>query len=410
MSIIESSREQSHPFFKIENLPSGFRERASQYLSDPREHKLDLGAGVLRDDSGAVWSFKAVGDSLETLYKSALGKGYPPALGNVAFCEQMRRLILGDAAAQASDRSFSIQTIGAAQATRLIADCLKRLNICDTISISRESWADHRRIFERAGFTVETHPYLSSDGQSIDFAALTESLKSMKPGSAVLLQIGCHNPTGRTLELSEWQKVLTLCKERSILPILDAAYIGFGRGIEEDLAPIRECVKQGIDVLIATSCCKMFSLYESRVGAITAVVSNSEIAEKLRSQFRIEIQANHSSSPQLFAEVIAMVLNYPELKSAWANELQDARELIQQRRQKLAAELTRLGASPKLQSIISQEGIFAWTGLDRSQATRLTRDFAIYCPSNGRLCLAALPTDRIPYVAQALHAVECDGE
>jgi aromatic-amino-acid transaminase len=49
--------------------------------------------------------------------------------------------------------------------------------------------------------------------------------------------------------------------------------------------------------------------------------------------------------------------------------------------------------------------MFSYTGLTAGQVERLKDEFGIYAVSTGRICLAALNTRNLDYVADAIAAV-----
>ena len=55
--------------------------------------------------------------------------------------------------------------------------------------------------------------------------------------------------------------------------------------------------------------------------------------------------------------------------------------------------------------IIKQRGMFSYTGLTAEQVARLKDEFGIYAVSTGRICLAALNSKNIDYVADSIAAV-----
>jgi aspartate/tyrosine/aromatic aminotransferase len=62
-------------------------------------------------------------------------------------------------------------------------------------------------------------------------------------------------------------------------------------------------------------------LYGERTGALHFVCSNKETAGKVLSQVKIIIRTNYSSPPKHGARIAAMILNQPELRQQWLNEL-----------------------------------------------------------------------------------------
>jgi aromatic-amino-acid transaminase len=55
--------------------------------------------------------------------------------------------------------------------------------------------------------------------------------------------------------------------------------------------------------------------------------------------------------------------------------------------------------------VTNQRGMFSYTGLTSEQVERLQRDFAIYAVRSGRICVAALNSRNLDYVAEAMATV-----
>ena len=56
---------------------------------------------------------------------------------------------------------------------------------------------------------------------------------------------------------------------------MDLAYQGFGDGLDEDAAGLRELVRPGAELLVSTSFSKTFSLYAERVGALIVIAGSA---------------------------------------------------------------------------------------------------------------------------------------
>ena len=70
----------------------------------------------------------------------------------------------------------------------------------------------------------------------------------------VLLHGCCHNPTGASLNMTQWEQVIDSLIETGATPMIDIAYQGFGDGLEEDAAPTRLVAKSVPECIIAASC------------------------------------------------------------------------------------------------------------------------------------------------------------
>ena len=71
----------------------------------------------------------------------------------------------------------------------------------------------------------------------------------------------------------------------------------------------------------------------------------------------------------------------------------------------LVESLKGAGVAQDFSFVIEQRGMFSYTGLSAAQVERLKNEFGIYAVSTGRICLAALNSRNIGYVAKAIASV-----
>jgi aromatic-amino-acid transaminase len=231
------------------------------------------------------------------------------------------------------------------------------------------------------------------------------SLNSAAAGSIVVLHACCHNPTGYDITPAQWDQVIAAVKANNLVPFLDMAYQGFGQGIIEDGAVIGKFVDAGLSFLVSTSFSKSFSLYGERVGALSVLCSTKEEAARVLSQLKIAIRTNYSNPPIHGGTVVAIVLNTPELRALWEEELAEMRVRIKAMRQKLVDGLKAAGVKADMSFITSQIGMFSYSGLSKDQMVRLRSEFGVYGTDTGRMCVAALNSKNIDYVCASIAKV-----
>ena len=107
----------------------------------------------------------------------------------------------------------------------------------------------------------------------------------------------------------------------------------------------------------------------------------------------------------LLGAIVAAVLSSPELRAMWEDELAGMRERIRAMRAGLVDALKAKGTAQDFSFIIKQRGMFSYTGLSAAQVARLQQEFGIYAVSSGRICLAALNSKNLGYVADAITQV-----
>ena len=377
-----------------------------QFLADPNPNKVNLGVGVYFNDLGQLPVLRCVAAAERQLLESSMAKGYLPIDGIAAYDKAVQALVFGaEHEAVSGGRIASVQSLGGTGGLRVGADFLKKLNPNARVLISDPSWENHRALFTQAGFEVQTYPYYDSATRGIRSDAMLAALRAAAPGTIVVLHACCHNPTGCDLTPASWQQLAAVCKSGGLVPLLDMAYQGFGRSIEEDGAAVRIFMAQAMPFFVATSFSKSFSLYGERVGALSAVCSSSDECKRVLSQLKIVIRTNYSNPPTFGAQVVATVLNTPALRTMWEEELGGMRERIRNTRQVLVARLQAAGVKGDLGYITQQMGMFSYSGLSQQQMQRLRSEFGVYGLDSGRICVAAINSRNIDAVVAALAKV-----
>ena len=376
------------------------------FNADPRTEKVNLGVGVYYDDNGRIPLLSAVKAAEKARLEAMPARGYQPIEGAAAYNSAVQNLLFGkDSELTASGQVVTIQALGGTGALKVGADYLKRLIPGASVYISDPSWENHRALFESAGFPVENYPYYDPATRGVNFARMKSTLDGLAPGSIIVLHACCHNPTGADITESQWGEVVDACRERGLVPFLDMAYQGFADGIEPDAVAVRMFTASGLQFFVSSSFSKSFSLYGERVGALSIVTASKDEAARVLSQVKRVIRTNYSNPPIHGGAVVAAVLNSPELRRLWEDELAGMRERIRAMRVGLVESLKAAGVTRDFSFVIQQRGMFSYTGLSAAQVEQLRNDFGIYAVSTGRICLAALNTRNIDYVAKAIAEV-----
>ena len=376
---------------------------SEQFNADPHPAKVNLCVGVYLDDHGRLPVLACVQAAEQQLTGAPKAKGYLPIDGMAAYDRAVQDLVFGaHSDALLERRVVTVQALGGTGGLKVGADFLKRLAPGAQVLISDPSWENHRALFTQAGFLVAPYPYYDASRRGVNFDAMLQALRGADAGTVVVLHACCHNPTGCDLTPAQWDQVVATCREQQLVPFLDMAYQGFGDGIAQDGAVVRQFMASGVDFFLSTSFSKSFSLYGERVGALSVVCSNSDDAGRVLSQLKIVIRSNYSTPPTFGAQIVAHVLTTPALRALWERELDAMRERIRAMRQALVAKLRAAGAGVDLDYITRQKGMFSYLGLSTPQMQRLRTDSGIYGLDSGRICVAALNSGNLDAVAAGL--------
>ena len=268
--------------------------------------------------------------------------------------------------------------------------------------MSDPSWENHRVIFEATGIKVETYPYYDPKTSGLRSADMLETLRGLKPNTAVLLHACCHNPTGVDLDAKTWAEIATICAEKNLIPFIDCAYQGFAEGLEADAAPIRLFAEKGLTFLLANSFAKSFSMYRERVGGLSVVTGSQKEALAVLSQLKRLVRTIYSSPPSYGAQLVGIVLTNPELRALWVSELDEMRNRINEMRHLFVERLEETVPARDFSFIIRQRGMFSYSGLPTDVMKALRERYHVYGLDSGRICVAALNHKNVDYVCQSI--------
>lgn len=376
------------------------------FHADQNPKKVNLGVGIYYDNNGKIPLLECVKQAERKLAEEALPRAYLPIDGLAAYDKSVQQLVLGkDSPIIAEKRAITVQALGGTGGLKIGADLLRRVAPEAQVWISDPSWENHRALFEMAGFTVNNYPYYQPQTRGLDFAAMKAALGTIPSGHVIVLHACCHNPTGADMTTEQWGDVIAMVKQRGLIPFLDIAYQGFADGIDQDAYAVRAFAAAGVPMFISNSFSKSFSLYGERVGALTVIASSAEEAARVLSQLKRIVRSNYSNPPTHGGKIVANVLESPELRALWEKELGGMRDRIRSMRHALVEKLSAKIPGQDFSFVTKQRGMFSYSGLTKSQVDRLRTEFSVYAIDTGRICVAALNSKNIDYVADAIATV-----
>ncbi len=376
------------------------------YVADQNPKKVNLGVGVYTDDNGKVPLLDCVREAEDVGVSSGTPKSYLPIDGLAAYDNAVKELIFSKASTPLQEkRIVTVQAIGGSGGLKIGADFLRQICPGATAWISDPSWENHRALFEGAGFPVKSYPYYDPKTHGLDFAGMLGALKKMPAGDVAILHSCCHNPTGVDLTQEQWRQVLEVVKSRGIVPFLDLAYQGFAESADADAYAPRLFAEAMHPVFLSSSFSKSFSLYGERAGALSVVAGSADEAARALSHLKRVVRTNYSNPPAHGSAIVAKILISPDLRAQWDKELGAMRERIKAMRKALVEGIHRRVPGSDFSFILQQRGMFSYSGLTREQVLRLRSEYSIYTIETGRICVAALTTKNIDYVADAIAEV-----
>jgi len=376
------------------------------FRQDPNPAKINLGIGVFCDETGKTPVLPSVKEAEKRLLATDNSKGYLPIDGSPQFGRFVQELVLGSGhAAIAAGRIATAHTPGGTGALRVAADLIKKTLPAATVWVSDPTWPNHPQILQAAAVPVQTYPYFDAAANTLACERLLGALQAVPAGDVVLLHACCHNPTGIDPTVVQWRRIGQVLAERGVLPLVDFAYQGFGRGLREDAAGLLALLESCPEALIASSFSKNFGLYKERVGALTVVAKEADGLARVQSQVKAVIRANYSNPPAHGGLIVSTIMGDAALRAQWELEVAQMRNRINGMRTDFVARLQALGVARDFSFITRQLGMFSFSGLTKAQVERLKLEFGIYIVGNGRINVAGMTPGNLDPLCRAIQAV-----
>jgi len=376
------------------------------YAADPNPKKIDLGIGVYRDEYGNTPILKCVVEAEKILLATQTTKTYLGPPGVAGFNQAIGEVIFGeDSEALRQGRIRTVQTPGGTGALRVAAELIKVAAPEAELWASDPTWANHLALFPGAGVTMHSYPYFDAENSSLRFDEMVQALQQRGSGDMVLFHACCHNPCGVSPDPEQWQVIADIAAERGFTPVIDIAYMGFERGVDEDCLAVRLFAKQCPEVIVASSCSKNFAMYRERVGALSIVTHDAEKAAAVESVIHNVTRKNYSMPPSHGPAVIDIILHSDELKAQWVSELNGMRNRINDLRKTMADKIIASGIKRDFSFLERQTGMFSFMGLTVEQVHRLRDEFAIYTVNSARVNVASFNESNMDYFIEALVTV-----
>jgi len=344
--------------------------------ADPRPDKIDVGVGVFRDGAGNTPILMVMKEAEQRLLDTQRTKAYLGSAGDKRFAELLRPIVLGHHAGD--ERIIGLQTPGGCGALRLGFELLATANPHARVFLGTPTWPNHPPIVRAVGLEAMEYAYYERGQAIIRFEDMIAALKSGEPGDVALLHGCCHNPTGADLSEEQWRDVVEVVVDRGLIPLIDIAYQGFGRGLDEDAFGVRLMLDACDEVIVAQSCDKNFSCYRDRVGSLWVKTGSVDATKTAMAHVFQRAREMWSMPPDHGAAAVHIILEDEELHARWLVELAAMRDRINSVRQRIAA------ADPRIAYIGRQYGMFSMLPLSKEQVFNLRSDDAIYMADSGR--------------------------
>ena len=384
--------------------PDSILKIISEYNADHRPNKIDLGVGVYRDENGNTPIMSVIKKAETLLTETQTSKAYIGLAGDQKYNHGIQKLMLGDLSLD-DDRVFTVQTAGGSSSLRVATELLKISSNDTNIWVSEPTWNNHIPILESAGMKYKVYPYYDAKSNELKFDQMIECLKIIPDGDVILLHASCHNPTGIDPNMDQWKQISEVMQKGNLIPFIDNAYQGLANGLEEDAEMIRMMSKNFDEMIISSSCSKNFGLYRDRVGGLTVLSKNSEVAKKVKSNTLRIVRTMSSVPPDHGAAAVGLILSDEKLSNEWVMELNDTRNRLKDMRMELSNALKVRTNKYDFSHIKRANGMFSYLGISPAQVEKLKLDYGIYMEGQGRINVAGITSENVDYLADSVSEI-----
>jgi aspartate/tyrosine/aromatic aminotransferase len=367
--------------------------------ADPRPDKIDVGVGVYRDGAGNTPILRAVKAAEKRLWETQQSKSYIGGFGDKRYTELLRPIVLGRHAGD--DRIAGLHTPGGCGALSLGFKLVAVAHPGAQVLVGTPTWPNHVPVIRAAGLNLTEYPFYDRLERRIRFDAMLAALEAAKSGDVALIHGCCHNPTGADLDEGQWAAVIEVVARRRLVPFVDIAYQGLGRGFAEDAAGLHGLLDVCNEAIIAQSCDKNFGVYRDRVGSLFIKTASAAASKRAMDHVVQIAREMWSMPPDHGAAAVRIVLEDEELRADWDAEVGEMRDRINRIRGRIAA------ADPRLAYIGEQYGMFSMLPVTVEQVRDLRERHAIYMADSGRfnvIGMADAAVDR--FIAAVVEAMD----
>lgn len=290
----------------------------------------------------------------------------------------------------------------------------------DTVLTSDWFWGPYRVLTDGLVRKLDTYT-LYDEKQKFNvksFEAKVNELLGKQKSLVILLNTPAHNPTGYTLDNSEWDQVLDVLKasaknpDKKITLFVDIAYIDYAgeRNASRAFMSKFTGLPANILVVVGYSMSKGYTVYGQRTGAMIGISSSQDVATEF---MNINQYLSRATWSNINRGAQRMLANLSSDKNMYASLLQEREKfysLIQERAVAFAAE----AKAANLNMLPFVAGFFlSIPSKNPDAACNLLHEdkiFAVPLAKGIRVAVCAVPVAKIKQmpakIVQALAAVE----
>lgn len=262
------------------------------------DNVVDATIGSLYNEEGKIVAFESVFTPYDQIAKETKAAYAGSFVGNDSFRKQVYDWIV-----KPSDSKLAHSVIATPGGTGSVAITLQEiLDEGETVILPEIAWGSYKLMASMDNLNVKT--YALFDGDHFNLTSFKETCRSVlakQDKLLVVLNDPCHNPTGYSLSIDEWQEVvsfLNACGEKAPVVLLnDIAYIDYAYDLphSRDYIKTFDAFSENVLIVIAFSCSKSLTSYGLRCGAAIILAQTQEAVRGVEVVFEKAARATWSN-------------------------------------------------------------------------------------------------------------------
>jgi len=381
----------------------------SEFKADQDPNKISLLIGAYKTEEGQCYVLPVVKSVEKAMANDeSLNHEYLPIEGMESLCSAAAELALGtNCSALIENRVACVQSLSGTGACRLALQFLNKFHTNKAVYLPKPTWGNHKKLALHSGYTdIREYAFYDPASKGLNIEGMVKDLEAAPEQSVVVLHGCAQNPCGVDPTQEQWKMIADVVEKRKHVAMFDFAYQGFVSGDPDvDAWSVRHFQERGLELVFCQSFAKIFGLYNERVGNLGFVCKSSVLAMNVKSQLKALIRPMYSNPPNHGARVVSTILNNKELNAEWRHQLKAISTRILKARQLLNNKLKEIEAPGDWSHILSQTGMFTFTGLTPKQVSVLKEKHHLYMLPSGRINMCAVTDANVDRVVQVMKDV-----
>lgn len=365
--------EANNRVIPVEDKIFGINQKAKEMAAREGADKVvNATIGSLLDDEGNLVILSSVVEVLKNLTPVDYAD-YAPIAGTPDFIKAIKKAAFGSFVPKAYTEA--VATPGGTGAIRnTIQNYSKR---GDQVLTSDWYWSPYTTIAQDIERTIATYTLFDVDGNFnvASFESKVTELLSKQDGLVIILNTPAHNPTGYSLTLEDWDKIINVLKNaasdssKKITLLVDVAYLDYAGDEEKhrDFFPLLDDFPANILVVVAYSLSKSCTMYGMRSGAMICMTQDKEIADEFKNVCAFSCRGTWSNCNRAAMATLSNIYADEALLAKVTHERQEYCKMLVERGRTFAKAAKEVG----LKTVPFEAGFFVTVPCENAEEVGL---------------------------------------